>query len=238
MPNSTRNGDAQMTWPQILPHPSAEQEERVIGALLPDVSFSGSKRSLQSALQRYTPRWNEMSPRQRNHIKVVCGRMNFDLGQAIGLRTTVFRSAQPWRFEGNEQETLAKAEAFEDAVESVLIAHGVQYETQAQQVAAYQAAHEAGLMMPPTPDFRISSQFVINNRPVRWIEVKNFYGAGVEAHLKPWTPTIKIQKQLAKYIMAYGPDGAVILKHGFAVDFRARTPECVQLLDGGMLRGD
>ena len=49
---------------------------------------------------------------------------------------------------------------------------------------------------------------------------QNFYGAGIVRGMKKWTPHLKIQDQLAKYIRAYGPDGAVILRHGV-------TPSCV-----------
>ena len=225
-------------WPQPLPIPSDTQEAQAIRALFPDVNFAGSRRSLEYDLQRYTPRWEDMSSRQQQQIQTVCARIHFDLGQAIGLRTTVFRSAQPWKFQGNEQETQLRADAFEEDVAAVLHQHGVAYDTQADQMSAYHAAREAGSTLPPhpTPDFLIHSRLLINNRPVEWIEVKNFYGAGVEQGIKPWTPTLKIQKQIAKYIAAYGPAGAVVLKHGYGAEFRVRTPTCVQLLDAGMLR--
>ena len=85
---------------------------------------------------------------------------------------------------------------------------------------------------PPTPNFLISSRLVINSRPVRWIEVKNFYALGIERGLKSWTPTLRIQKQIAKYIEAYRRDGAAVFKHGFAQKFQAWTPVSAQLLDG------
>ena len=239
LPNAAADGDEiRIDWPQPLPIPSNAQEAQAIRALFPDVNFAGSRRSLESDLQRYTPRWDDMSSPQQQQIQMVCDRIHFDLRQAIGLRTTVFRSAQPWKFEGNEHETQLKAEAFEEDVESVLRKHGVVYDTQADQMSAYHAARDAGSTMPPrpTPDFLIHSRLLINNRRVEWIEVKNFYGAGVEQGIKPWIPTLKTQKQIAKYIAAYGPAGAVILKHGYAVQFRARTPTCVQLLDAGVLR--
>ena len=235
---SLSQADVQFRWPASLPIPSEAQEAQAIRSLFPDVNFGGSRRSLESELQRYTPRWDDMSSWQQNQITAVCALIGFDLGQAIGLRTTVYRSAQPWKFEGNELETTEKAEAFEDQVESILSAHRVEYQTQAQQLASYRAARDAGSPLPPspTPDFLVTSRLVINDRTVRWIEVKNFYGAGIEQGLKPWMPTLKIQKQIAKYIQAYGPDGAVVLKHGYAMRFRARMPECVQLLDAAMLR--
>jgi len=231
---SLTGDEIQLSWLPSLPTPSDLQEERAIRALFPGVDFGGSKRSLASQLQRYRSRWEDMSSTQQAQITRVCRDIGFDLGQAIGLRTTVYRSAQPWKFEGSEQETQLKAEAFEDGVEAILLAHGVEYQTQAQQIAA--AYEEGSPALPPTPDFLVRSRLVINNRPVRWIEVKNFYGAGIEHGIKPWTPTLKIQRQLAKYVEAYGPHGAVVLKHGYALSFRARTSECIQLLDGGKLR--
>ena len=240
-PRCVLGDQVKLSWPASLPNPTDAQEQRAIRAILPGVDFGSSKRSVQSALNRYPARWEDFSSRQQNHFKVTCDQIGFDIGQAIGLRNTVYRSAQPWKFQGFETEALAKAEALEDDVESVLAAQGVEYETQSQQIDAHYAAAQtleegAPTRLPPTPDFKVSSRLFINDRPVRWIEVKNFYGAGIDDNIKPWMPTIKVQNQIRKYIEAYGPDGAVILRHGYAERFRNRTPSCVQLLDAGLLR--
>jgi hypothetical protein len=70
---------------------------------------------------------------------------------------------------------------------------------------------------------------------VCWIEVKNYYGAGLQDGIKPWMPTIKVQKQIAKYIHTLGPNGAMVYALGHGEGLRRRTPQTVQLLDAGQL---
>ena len=209
----------------------------LIRALFPRIDFSGSKRQVQAAFQQqqHPPRWRDMTAAQQRRAEDTCRSLGFDLYQALSLRTVVYRSAQPWKFQGTEDEAEVEAEAFEARVQMVLAGHGVTFKTQKQQV---EIALVAEVPLPPTPDFLIQSPLRINEHTVHWIEVKNFYGVGVcddsMFGIKTWMPTLTIQKQISKYVDAYG-SGAVVLKHGYSEMFRRRTPECVLLLDARAL---
>tara|TARA_B100001094_G_C17600396_1_gene516249 strand:+ start:222 stop:452 length:231 start_codon:yes stop_codon:yes gene_type:complete len=68
---------------------------------------------------------------------------------------------------------------------------------------------------------------------VEWIEVKNFYGAGIGegGKVRKWIWTLTIEKQIKKYVAQYGKHGAVIFNMGYAESMRRRLPDCVMLLD-------
>ena len=150
----------QIRWPLLMPTPSDDGEQRAIRTMFPGVDFSGSKRYLRSAMDAHQPRWSDMSAWEQSQLVSDCNRMNFNIRQAIGLRTTVYRSVHPWKFEGNEQETKLNADAFEDEVRCLLSARGVVFETEEQQLAVFRDTGLRG----PTPDFLIRTTLTINHQ--------------------------------------------------------------------------
>jgi len=104
---------------------------------------------------------------------------------------------------------LIEAIKFEKLIEEYLIEHDVKYLTQNQldinQIKIY--GHSIS-----TPDFQINSDLIINNQQINWIDAKNFYGANSNFIIN------KINKQIKKYIINYGP-GCIIFNHGFNSKF-------------------
>jgi hypothetical protein len=217
-----------LDWPPY-PTPTDQQEQFLIPVLLPGIQFPGTKTNLIRELRAAPLTWEGLSGPAKDAVEKVCRELGVDVRQACGLRKTVYKSSTPWKFQGGEAEALAKAEALKRDVESYLSRNGVKYETQ------QEGFRKEGVPFGPTPDFRILSPLCINGDPVRWIEVKNYYGAGLEAGIKPWMPTIKVQEQIAKYIHTLGSNGAVVYAHGYGEGLRRRTPQTVQLLDAGQL---
>jgi len=60
-----------------------------------------------------------------------------------------------------------------------------------------------------TPDFLLEDKILINGKSVKWIEVKNFYGAYVKHFRK------SVQKQVGRYYKKWG-NGCVVYKHGYS----------------------
>jgi hypothetical protein len=159
-------------------------------------------------------------------IATACQEVGVHVKQAMGLRATAYKGLAWWKFQGKEAESQAASEALERDVAEFLVTNGVSFETQEQHIA-HQASDGLHSL---TPDFLIHSLLFINDQRVNWIEVKHFYGVGFVNGLPDWMPTIKIQKQIARYMSAFGPDGVVILKYGYSESLRKRTPESVQQL--------
>jgi len=219
-----------ISWPAMFPIPSDIQEEFLLRTvLLPGVCFTGSKKLRQSDLRNVPLRWEDLSVKRQLAITTACQEVGVHVKQAMGLRTTAYKGSAWWKFQGKEAESQAASEALERDVAEFLVTIGVSFETQEQQVAR-QASDD---LHSPTPDFLIHSSLFINDQRVNWIEVKHFYGVGIVNGLPDWMPTIKIQKQIARYMSAFGPDGVVILKYGYSESLRKRTPESVQLLAWG-----
>ena len=229
--------EVSIRWEATLPIPSDEQEELLLrSVLLPGIDLSRIKnKSVLRGLMRAPLLWTNLSAERQAAITRACSKIGVHVKQAMGLRKTAYQGAHflcAQMFQGGEAAALAKAEQLEADVAALLAFHGVRFQTQAELVAEYKALDNSGDGRP-TPDFLILSPLLINGLRVRWIEVKNFYGAGIERGVLKWMPTIKIQAQIAKYIQEFGPDGAVILNYGYAQSFRNRTPLNVQLLDWG-----
>jgi hypothetical protein len=141
-------------------------------------------------------------------IATACQEVGVHVKQAMGLKATAYKGLAWWKFQGKETESQAASEALERDVAEFLVTNGVSFETQEQHIA-HQASDGLHSL---TPDFLIHSLLFINDQRVNWIEVKHFYGVGFVNGLPDWMPTIKIQKQIARYMSAFGPDGVVILK--------------------------
>ena len=216
-----------ISWPAMFPIPSDIQEQFLLWTvLLPGVRFTGSNKLRQSDLRNVPLQWEDLSVKCQLGIAMACQEVGVHVKQAMGLRTTAYKGLAWWKFQGKEAVLQAASEALERDVAEFLVTNSVSFETQEQQIAR---PASDGLRLP-TPVFLIHSSLFINGQRVNWIEVKHFYGVGIVNGLPDWMPTIKIQKQIAKYMSAFGPDGVVILKYGYSESLRKHTPESVQLL--------
>jgi hypothetical protein len=106
----------------------------------------------------------------------------------------------------NKTESEKNALEFEYKIGKFLTSKSVKFKTQEElakeQIAKYGKAIN-------TPDFLIISDFSINNKPIKWIDAKNFYGA------KSWFIKLSIEKQVKKYIKEWG-NGAIVFSQGFS----------------------
>jgi hypothetical protein len=106
----------------------------------------------------------------------------------------------------DQQNQLKKACEFEDKIQDFLDSHSVKYKTQEELVKEQIEKYDKPIN---TPDFLILSDLTINNKTVKWIDAKNFYGANT------FMIKHKIKKQIKKYLNTYGP-GAIIFSIGFS----------------------
>jgi hypothetical protein len=98
-----------------------------------------------------------------------------------------------------------KANEFEHQIENKLKQYKIIYKTQ--EDLTKEQIKEVGHAYN-TPDFLILSDLKINGKIIKWIDAKNFYGSNIKFDIK------KINKQVKKYIDAYGP-GCVIFSLGY-----------------------
>lgn len=105
----------------------------------------------------------------------------------------------------NQDETLKKAIDFEKQIEEILIKNNIIYKTQEDLTQEQIKSHGKAFS---TPDFLIESELIINNREIKWIDAKNFYGSNIK-FVKS-----KIKEQTKKYINNYG-NGCIIFNLGF-----------------------
>jgi hypothetical protein len=178
-----------IVWPPSLPSPSDAQEAAAALLMLPRFRSEWARASTPT-------RFADEPPLRQAQIARNCREIGIDLGQAASLRNTLLRSKCPWRFEGSEALREAAATRLEDAVGAFLAAHGVRFRTQAQQ---QEDARRAGLPPAKTPDFLLlpgEAPLLVNGWPVRWIEVKRFYGTGNVDGLKKWSPVVRAPEQV------------------------------------------
>ena len=105
----------------------------------------------------------------------------------------------------NQDETLKRANEFEKDIEEVLIKKNIKYKTQEDLTQEQIKSHGHAFS---TPDFLIESELKINDREIKWIDAKNFYGSNVK-FVKS-----KIEEQTKKYLKNYG-DGCITFKLGY-----------------------
>lgn len=95
---------------------------------------------------------------------------------------------------------------FENKVESFLISHNIKYKTQEQLVIEQKKKYGRAIN---TPDFLILDDLKINNKEVKWIDAKNFFGANTFLVKK------SIVKQTKKYLDQWG-NGCIIFSLGYS----------------------
>lgn len=105
----------------------------------------------------------------------------------------------------NQDDILEKANLFEKKIEGILKKNKIKYKTQEDLVK-----EQIKLYGKPinTPDFLIETDIKINDKVIKWIDAKNFYGSNIK-FVKS-----KIEEQTKKYINEYGP-GCIIFNLGF-----------------------
>ena len=98
-----------------------------------------------------------------------------------------------------------KSKEFEDKIEKILKQLNIKYKTQDD--LTKDQIKEVGYAYN-TPDFLILTDLKINDKKIKWIDAKNFYGSNIKFDIK------KIKKQVKKYIDKYGP-GCIIYSLGY-----------------------
>lgn len=106
----------------------------------------------------------------------------------------------------NQSNQLKKATEFEEKIASFLDSHDIKYKTQEELSEQQIKLHGKPIN---TPDFLIIDNLFINNKQIKWIDAKNFYGANTFMIRK------KTKKQIQKYINSFGP-GSIIFSLGFS----------------------
>jgi hypothetical protein len=104
-----------------------------------------------------------------------------------------------------DKNQLINSQKFEKEIEKILLKNNVQFKTQEELTKEQMKDNN----VHSTPDFLIESELYINDKLVKWIDAKNFYGAN--------TYFIKngIKQQTKKYIDNYGY-GCIIFKYGYS----------------------
>lgn len=204
-------------WPTYLPVVPATGERSLIRYL--------DARGGRKGWTKWEPiRVEDLPTAAREEFAAAAEAAGMALCQAASLRSQIFLSTAPWKFQGSEAASLARATALEEDVARFLERAGVSFRTQ----------DEMSVTQPGgTPDFLLDAPVRINGALVRWIEVKRFYGLGETAGLKPWLPVLKMQSQLERYAAAFG-EGALVLISGHSAVFAQRWPQLL-LLDASAI---
>lgn len=105
----------------------------------------------------------------------------------------------------NQNEILDKANLFEEDIGKILSKNNINYKTQ--EILAQEQIKLYGKPIN-TPDFLIDGTLKINDKEIKWIDAKNFYGSDIK-FVKS-----KINEQTQKYIKTFG-NGCIIFKLGF-----------------------
>ena len=95
----------------------------------------------------------------------------------------------------DQSESVKNSENFELEIGKFLTKNGVVFKTQDMLVKEQTKLYGYPIC---TPDFLIISNLIINNKVIKWIDAKNFYGANTILIKK------SIKKQIKKYINNYG----------------------------------
>jgi hypothetical protein len=95
----------------------------------------------------------------------------------------------------DQTEQIENSENFEIILGKYLTSKGITFKTQ--EMLVIEQIKKYGRPIN-TPDFLITSDLIINNKNITWIDAKNFYGANTKLINK------SIKKQTKKYIDTYG----------------------------------
>jgi hypothetical protein len=110
----------------------------------------------------------------------------------------------------DEKKQLENANNFELEINKLLTKHNILFQTQEE--LQKEQIKQYGYPIS-TPDFLIKSELKYNDKIIKWIDAKNFYGTNTKFLKK------KIKKQIEKYIKNYGY-GCIIFKHGYTKELQ------------------
>jgi hypothetical protein len=80
-----------------------------------------------------------------------------------------------------------------------------------------------------TPDCLILDDCIINAQRVRWVDSKDYFGAGTAKHMLK-----KVKKQIRKCEEFSGESGAIVYRNGFSTSLADALPNTL-ILDSGPL---
>jgi hypothetical protein len=106
----------------------------------------------------------------------------------------------------DQTEIIKNSENFEIILGKYLTSKGISFKTQEMLVKEQIKLHGRPVS---TPDFLLESELIINNKIIKWIDAKNFYGANTKIIRK------SIKKQTKKYIDNYG-FGCIVFSMNFS----------------------
>ena len=106
----------------------------------------------------------------------------------------------------DKDDQLIEATKFEKKIEDYLIKNNIKYKTQ--EMLSEEQIKKFGQPIS-TPDFYIIDDLYINDKKIKWIDAKNFYGAYTKHNIK------NITKQATKYLKGYG-NGGFIFNLGYS----------------------
>jgi hypothetical protein len=108
---------------------------------------------------------------------------------------------------------------FEKKIQKYLESIDVQFKTQEELVKEQMKLYGKPIN---TPDFLITSDLIINNKKINWIDAKNFYGSNISFVKK------KIVEQTKKYLNTWG-SGCIIFNLGFNSIYLDMDPQILFL---------
>jgi hypothetical protein len=119
----------------------------------------------------------------------------------------------------NQDEILKKAEAFEMAIESILVQMNVSFVTQKDLEREQQCEFGKPFV---TPDFLILDDLYVNGQRIRWIDAKAFYGSNIKSQISDTA------RQMKRYIELWGV-GSIIFLRGYNENFARLIDDCIMM---------
>ena len=241
-----------LSWYSPMSHVPLEVEESLVNVL---VRWKKKERGMFK--NQPTFRLDQLNKKLRNHG----GRML--LSQALSLRRHHMKLLNPScpmsRLGlGSEDDIRECARLFEKSVEDFLIGQGIELWTEEQQKEDFKKRAKKGEILRHTPDFLVpdggylhirkttndvnnkygarEAATVLEEKSIRWLEVKMFYGASTIPHGTKGAVG-SLMATARKYLIEFGP-GALLFMYGCGEQLAADLTEAgVIVLDcsGGFI---
>ena len=119
----------------------------------------------------------------------------------------------------DQDETRKRAEAFELAIESILVQMNVSFVTQ--QDLEREQLRDFGTPFV-TPDFLILDELYVNGERIHWIDAKAFYGSNIKSQI------LDTARQMNRYIELWGV-GSIIFLRGYNENLPRMMDNCVMM---------
>ena len=209
-----------IVWKSDLPIPTHKFEFQLLNYIF------GSNRLAWNELAQNMPlEYADLPDTRQEYIRIKAHQLGFELGQAISLRRHVLHKIAGHLFKGTQEETLKKADKCEQDIADYLKSQNIGFFTQNDLTKLHE---DAKVRCRVTPDFLLHGKVIINNKPVRWLEVKNYYGSNCK-YIPIWLKNQAVD-QARKYTEAFGP-GAILFKYGCSAEMRELFSNDVLILD-------